>query len=159
IHDAESRLAFLDIAAQIVDETTDLQLARGAVVDAFRVADHFRFLGAPDLAPQTETRASPPNVALVEYVVGPHTMTVFCASNGVVSADTVPSERQRLASAVETFTDAVRRRASIDETRREGASLYRVLIGPVRQRLAGITELVIVPERELFSVPFSALWD
>jgi CHAT domain-containing protein len=159
VGDAESRLSFLDTAAQIVDETVDLQLTRGAVADAFMTADRARSLTERDVPATFGTAAPAKDVAILEYVVRPHALTLFCVSQGVISANTVAVERHDLALDIDTLADRIRRRASIDEIHGDSAAIYQILIAPVRPRLAGAAEIVLVPDRQLFAVPFAALWD
>ncbi|MGH9421938.1 MAG: CHAT domain-containing protein, partial [Thermoanaerobaculia bacterium] len=37
--------------------------------------------------------------------------------------------------------------------------LYHLLIEPLQSQLAGPQELIVVPDRDLFALPFAALWD
>jgi CHAT domain-containing protein len=66
-------------------------------------------------------------------------------------------DRRRVGDLVSSFTDRIQRRAPLDEVRRDGAELHRLLIEPLQ--LAGVDELVIVPDRDLSRVPFAALYD
>jgi CHAT domain-containing protein len=159
IRDPESHLNFLDTAAQIVDETIDLQLSRGAIADAFSTADRSRTLNDP-LAIRPDRIAVPPRgMAVIEYVVRPRALTIFCVAQGVISAETVRIEPRELALDLEAFAEGIRNRVPMDEVRGRGAILYRRLIAPVRPQLAGIKEIVFVPDQQLYAIPFAALWD
>src|SRR5258706_10161837 len=39
------------------------------------------------------------------------------------------------------------------------SAFFRLLVAPVQSRLAGVDEIVIVPDRQLYAVPFAALYD
>jgi CHAT domain-containing protein len=159
IRGPESRLAFLDTAAQIVDETIDLHLARGEAGEAFSVVDRSRALTDP-LAVRTDGPSVPPKgAAVVEYVIRPRALTIFCVARGVISAETIRMKRRELSANVEAFAESIRTRAPLEEVRRSGAALYQTLIAPVRPRLSGTNEIVLVPDRQLYAVPFGALWD
>jgi CHAT domain-containing protein len=147
------RLALLDTAAQIIDESVALQIARGNVREAFAIADHAR-AGDQD-GPVTIGDAA--GVALIEYALQPDSLVIFTASHGTVTAKSVPADRRRLAALVASFAENIRRRATGAEVQRDAAALHRLLIEPLQ--LAGIDELVIVPDRELYGVPFAALFD
>ena len=46
-----------------------------------------------------------------------------------------------------------------EEIRFEAAALHRLLIAPIERRLASADQLVIVPDRQLYAVPFAMLYD
>jgi len=159
IRDAERRVETLDTAAQALEEVIELQLAHGSIADAFESSDRSRGLFELARAAGSPSRSVPPGVAVIEYSVLAHAVVLFSVSNQGISAESVRVERRELASDVDSFAEKVRRRAPVDEIRRDGAALYRLLIAPVRSRLAGADEIVLVPDRQLYAVPFSALWD
>ncbi|HEX3580271.1 MAG TPA: CHAT domain-containing protein [Thermoanaerobaculia bacterium] len=159
IRDPWVRMAFFDTAAQVVGETIDLHLARGGVAEAFSIADRWRALTGP-LAPRaTASSVRAKDVALIEYVVRPRAVMIFCVVGGIVSAVNVRVERHELSADVEAFSEDVRTRAPIEDAHRSGAALYQLLIAPVHPRLTGMTEIVLVPDQQLYRVPFAALWD
>ena len=57
------------------------------------------------------------------------------------------------------FGDSVRRRAPLLQVRAHAAALFDLLIKPVQASLSGADEIVIVPDRQLYRVPFAALFD
>jgi CHAT domain-containing protein/tetratricopeptide (TPR) repeat protein len=153
IHDPERRLDFLDTAARVTGEIVDLRLSIGDVSGAFAAVDSLR-------SPGVQGSPSVPNdVAVVEYLVRPNSLTVFCVSREGLSEDTVAIDRGELATNIESFADHIRRRAPLAEVRREGAALYRLLFQPVKRRVGGVREIVIIPDERLYSIPFAALWD
>ncbi|HYM60020.1 MAG TPA: CHAT domain-containing protein [Thermoanaerobaculia bacterium] len=154
----EGRRLFLDTASQIIEETVDLQLTRGAGAEAFAVADRARATDAS--VPQSNAAARvPAGTAVIEYSVLPHAIALFCVSSDGVRAERSVVERRDLNNMIVSFTDKIRRRADIDQINTEGAALYRMLIAPVQARLAAAGELVIVPDLSLHALPFEALWD
>jgi CHAT domain-containing protein len=163
IRDAALRLSFLDTAAQIVEETVDLQLSRGAGAEAFAVADEAHtLLGAGPHRSDAPSPAKPSvrhGAAIVEYMVLPHAVALFYVSSEGMTAETVAVERGELAARIDSFTEKIRLRGEIGEIHGEGAALHRLLIAPLRLRLSDIDELVLVPDRQLHAVPFAALWD
>jgi CHAT domain-containing protein len=166
IGDEQSRLQFLDTAAQILEETIELRLAQGDVAGAFRMADRSRTLlerrGAQTLS-STETVDLIPSVApgmvLVEYAVLPRSVIAFCVTSDGITAERIDVDRATLQTRIATFVDRIRRRAPVAEVDAEGTALYRLLIESLQPRLSGARELVIVPDRQLYALPFAALRD
>jgi CHAT domain-containing protein len=157
----DARFNFFDTAARIVDELIDFHLSRGAVRDAFAVADRSRGLFEMPSA-SAHAPAPPPlpkGVAVIEYAILPHSIVLFCLSSEGISAKTLPVERRDLAADVDSLAEKIRRRAPLDDLRRDSAELYRILIAPAKPHLGGVEEVVFVPDRQLHAVPFAALWD
>jgi len=154
ITEAGLRLAFLDTARQVIDETIDLQLSRGDVGDAFRVADARHQLRPGSAAPRL-----PSGAAAIEYAVLPHGIAIFCLTGEAIVVRRVDIDRHELESRIEAFVSAIRRRAPVDDVRNASSSIEALLIAPIRPQLAGIDQLTIVPDRQLFAVPFAALFN
>jgi CHAT domain-containing protein len=143
--DESARMRFLDTAAQILEETIDLRLTQRDVAGAFAVAD------------RSAQGTLAPGVALVEYAVLPKSVIAFCITGDDITAMRIDIDRQALETRIAAFVDRIRRRAPIADIDAEAASLYRLLIEPLQSRLHGARELVIVPDRELYALPFAAL--
>jgi len=154
LDDPALRAAFLDTETEAVDESVDLELSRGAAAPAFAIADRRHALAATVTAPRLD-----PNVAIVEYAVLPHSLAIFCLTGGHLSEETIAIDRNDLGARVETFVEEIRRRAPAGGIRGDAAALHRLLVAPIEPRLAGAGELVIVPDRQLYAVPFAALYD
>jgi CHAT domain-containing protein len=152
VEDPALQPGVLDAAGEIIDETIALRLARGETAEAFRAADRTRTSSSAD--PRV-----PHGAALLEYAVLPHAIAIFCLTETGISAATVQTERRDVADGVLSFAQKIRRRAPAGEVDAAGALLYRWLIAPMRGHLTNTTELVIVPDLELYGVPFAALFD
>ena len=152
VEDPALQPGVFDTAGEIVDETIALRLARGEIAEAFRAADCTRS------SISAEPRV-PRGAALLEYAVLPHAIAIFCVTESGISVATVQAKRREVAEGVTSFAQKIRRRAPADEVDEAGALLYRWLIAPMRGRLTNATELVIVPDLELYGVPFAALFD
>jgi CHAT domain-containing protein/tetratricopeptide (TPR) repeat protein len=162
LHDGEWRLQFLDVATQIIEETIDRRLAHGDVAGAFAVADRARMLIDPqpiDVASAGALPALPPGVVVIEYALLPRRIVAFCISNGSVAAESVEIDRGELEQRIAAFTERIRRRGPVDELRADSAALYQLLIAPLQRHLPGARELVLIPDRQLYAVPFAALWN
>jgi CHAT domain-containing protein len=152
IDDPNLRARFLDIASQIVTGSIDLHLSSGDVAQAFAIAD--RAKGSESRATRTSG-----DVGIVEYTVLPHAVAIFSLVGGSIAADKVAVEHTDLDTLVSSFVESIRRRAPKAQVDRDGAALYGLLIEPARKRLAGLGELIVIPDRQLNAVPFAALYD
>lgn len=159
ITNPELRLTFLDTARQVIEESIDLELARGRADEAFRIADR-RHTGNTLLSvPAAHVRPAPAGTAVIEYVVLPAKIVMFCISPRGLSVETVSIARAELTALITAFGEKVRRRAAPEEIRAEGARLFALLIAPLQARLDGVAQLVVIPDRQLYTLPFAALWD
>lgn len=154
IADPSLRFMFLDTATEAIEESIELDLSRGATASAFRTADRRHALTGD--APVQKRR---PGVGLIEYAVLPHSLAIFCVVDGVVSVESVTVDRHDLAQRIGSLAEKIRARAPTPVIERESALLHQLLVAPIHSKLAGIHELVIVPDRHLYAVPFAALYD
>lgn len=161
IGDADLRLRFLDTAAQVIEESIELHLSRGSINEAFEIADGTRRLrgGATGADRMVGPPPPTPGTVVIEYVVLPHAIAIFHRSTERISVQKVVMERAAVAKRVASFAENIRLRAPIDQIRRDAATLYKVLIAPVRPHLSGVSEIVFVPDGALNAVPFAVLFD
>jgi CHAT domain-containing protein/tetratricopeptide (TPR) repeat protein len=152
IDDGALRLRFLDTAAAAIEESIDLQLARGAVSEAFAIADAAR-------AGSERTGALPslsPGTAVIEYALLPQSLVLFCLADGQLTAHVIAIDRNVLGDRIAAFEKHLRDRADVTT---EATALHRLLIAPVQARLGTSDRLVLVPDRQLYGLPFAALRD
>lgn len=157
--DGDVRIAFVDTAEQIAEESIELHLARGEAAAALDVAELLPALLRADAPRATPREPLPPDVVAIRYVLLPDQLAIFCVSSDGVVARSVRVDRHQLSSLVAQFADRVRRRAPLRQARSDGAALYALLVAPLEELLAGKTEIVVIPDRELHIVPFAALYD
>ncbi|HUR80552.1 MAG TPA: CHAT domain-containing protein [Thermoanaerobaculia bacterium] len=143
-----------DAAEAIVDETVDLQLDRGDGRAAFAVADR-----AHALLSQVDVATMPEGTALIEYMLLPRRTAIFCLTHDGLTVVTVSIGRRELAERVAALAHDIRAHRAEDAIRTKAAELHRALIAPVQSRLASAGELIVVPDRELHSLPFAVLFD
>lgn len=154
ISDATLRFAFRDTAAEAVEESIELALSRRDADAAIAITDRCHALDNGDAL-----TAGGRDAALIEYAVLPRRVAIFCRIAGRTSARTIAIDRGALAERVETLDDEIVRRAPEQAIERDAAELHRLLIAPVRAELTGVRELAIVPDRQLYAIPFAALFD
>jgi CHAT domain-containing protein len=155
VSDAALRLSFLGTASQIVDESIALELSRGRVAEAFAIANRSHGTGAAAAMPLR----SEPRVAAIEYAVLPHSVAIFLLTPEGISEHTVPIERQVLVERIRDLAAGIQRRAALAEINAGAGNLFKLLIAPLQPGLARFEELTIVPDGELTSLPFAALYD
>ncbi|HXH41677.1 MAG TPA: CHAT domain-containing protein, partial [Thermoanaerobaculia bacterium] len=151
-------------------ETIALLLRRGDTARAFEFSDRARArsmyeqLGRTTILENATTAeqlrgALPPRTALVEYALLPDAIVIFYFTpswSGVVRA---PAAQAAVRTLVEQSVDLLQHRGDMEAVHRATAALYRQLIVPVARELAGANRLIIVPDRQLHTVPWAALWD
>jgi CHAT domain-containing protein len=145
IDDVALRSRMLDTAEELFDEAISLQVRRGNAETAFTVAEHARARSLLDVAegsPQPLSSSSAvasrlaPGTLLLEYAVLPEQLVIFAIRNDGMKMHSVKVRREELAS---------------------HADLASLLLSPVRDDVAAATSLIVVPEKSLQRVSFSAL--
>lgn len=75
----------------------------------------------------------------------------------------LPGDADHLRGLVDRYVSAMARsvsdEGSLPEFEQASQSLRRATLGPVEQRLRGVSQLVVVPDGDLYRVPFAALRD
>jgi CHAT domain-containing protein/Tfp pilus assembly protein PilF len=99
----------------------------------------------------------PEGAALIEYVVGRQTLSIMLVTPASVIGIPVPITSESLSSRTELLRDLITERRA--EWTQPAAGLRKLLVDPLQRdgHLAGIRQLLIVPDGVLNYVPFSAL--
>jgi CHAT domain-containing protein len=160
---------FYDISPDLFAETVSLLLRHGNIAHAFSVSDSARQTGTYERADVSASSslpvamqiggALPANTVLIEYAILPESIAIFHLSAKGVGVARVAINAGTLRVLIEHCADLLQRRADIAAVQQDAASLYRLLIAPVAAALIGAEELVIIPDRQLNSIPFAALYD
>jgi len=164
------RATFYDTAPELFSETIALHLRSGDIERAFEASDAARArsvyeqLSGNLQSPLNVTisqiqHALPANAALIEYALLPKSIVIFYFTplrTGVVQVAARPTEIQAL---VDRSDDLLRRHNPTALVQAVAASLYGLLIAPVGRELAGANHLIVVPDRQLHTLPFSFLFD
>jgi CHAT domain-containing protein len=170
ILDKNLRGAFYDTEPALFSEATELLLRRRNGLRAFEFSDRARarsvYEGRGGTRPANHSkiaedvqRALPQDSALIEYAILRDSIAIFYISStekGFVQIAVTPTA---IAAMVQRCSDAIQRRLDLRVAQQASADLFRLLIEPIDSRLAGIRNLIIVPDRELHGVPFPALYD
>ncbi len=164
------RGGFYDSAPDLFAETIALFLRRNDVPRAFAYADAARArslreqLDSSVAKPQAMSidairQSLPPDGAFLEYALLDDAVVIFTVTPKGADAVRVPIPSRTLRASVEHFRDLLQQRAPVESVQAEGARLRRILIDSVGPRLAAARRLIVVPDRELHAVAFSALYD
>ncbi len=152
---AEIRRSAIEFERLLAKHQRDEELCRRRSLDQTlpdwrRLADG---LGPAPFAPLLE-----PGTALVEYRLGKERSFVWWVSEGTIeTAELLSRDRiEPIARHLRGLIGAGRPRTSRESIARDLATLARLLIAPLPRR-SGIRRLLIVPDGDLFLVPFAAL--
>jgi len=170
ISNRDLRGTFYDAEPELFSETIALLLRRGDAARAFEFSDGARArsvyeqLGrgrTPATATTSEQlrRAIPPGTALLEYALLRDSVVIFYFSSERSGVVRVPVRRSAVRTLVEHAVDLLQHRGDITAIRRETAALDRLLIVPVSAELSGVERLIIVPDRQLHTIPWAALYE
>jgi CHAT domain-containing protein len=166
----EARALFHETIENVFDVMIRLELAAGRPDSAFVYLERARAAIQPlpgqaaapaDRQPPMELRrlgaTLPAGTLFVDYALLEDRLVIWTASRHGQRHRSVSIRRDTVAALVEQF----RREAGESDARRSEVRgrLYDLLIRPLRQEMEGIQRLIVVPDRELYQLPFVALWD
>lgn len=150
-------------AQPLYDELVRLELGRGRTAEAFVYSEKARArrladaLAAEPVSLWVVRSSLPPATALLVYHdLGTRLVAFLIRRESAVVMD-LP--RAGLEAEVASLRRSVERTRAGAHWRAPLAALEARLIAPLRSQLNGIKTLVVVPHRELFTVPFGALYD
>lgn len=166
----EARILYFDTGRLVFDSMIELLAAKGDVAGSFRYAEqaHARALldgfedrhgdraSQPLQADQVVSRL-PEKTALIEYYVCPDALVVWVLTDAGVRMARTPlsgTSLEELATRIEEAATDPKRSPDAESALSE---LHALLMKPIEAAIATMTHLVIVPDRELHRVPFSAL--
>ncbi|HEX6101108.1 MAG TPA: CHAT domain-containing protein [Thermoanaerobaculia bacterium] len=154
----EVRATAVDGVEGIYVALVEALLDRGRTSEAFTAADRaaaHAFYGAAaarSLEPVETLQKNLGKDVVVEYLTLPRELLIFVVTARSVEVRRVAADD--LPRRVAALNDAIRTRADV-----RAASLYPLLIAPVRDRIAGAGTITFIPDATLEAVPFSALYN
>ena len=174
------RLFFLDLSRGLADTAVRLFSERGRALEALAFAERARAqcLLATASRSRSErvnrasfgrslTHAIPiteiqdrlrPGVAVVEYAVLSDRLVAWFISRSTLRMVVTHLTRRDLRRLVDSLSAALRSSA-LKAFATESASAFDLLIRPFRADLRGIVAAIVVPDQDLYRVPFGALLD
>ncbi len=150
--------------ASIEERLRELEATRSQLIDRIRAeAPRFAALQFPEPAGFADVRQSlADDAALVAVMVGRTQAYAFVVRKGL----TVPIVRSLAVVPAGLTTEVARMRAALSsatadpqQVRREAGRWHQRLIAPIAADLVGVRRLLLVPDAELFALPFAALQD
>ena len=169
IEQNELRSGFFDTAPELFAEAVNLLIARGALEQAYAMAERAR---ARTLYEELGIAISPTRTAsaseirkrlaegevVVEYQLLPNGLAIFCLDRTSLTVTRTNVDAVALRAMTSELVTSLRsgRNAAF---RSAAAEAWRILIAPVAGRIEGARRLVIVPDRFLYAIPFPALLD
>lgn len=168
---AELRATFFETMEAVFDEMIELELHSARADLAFEYLERARAAAwdaAPSGMPSLETFRAPraardlsavvPRGALaVVYALLRDRTVVWTVSRDGTRSSTIPLSRDSLATFVRRFQEEI---SNPDPSPKGAAArLFDLLLRPIERELAGVTRLLIVPDRELSRLSFAGLWD
>lgn len=171
--DLEFRVSLLETAEALFDGMILLQVEQGRPEKALEFSERARSTFHALTSPATAGTGRPPGVTadrfaqaiaslpssttLVEFAVVPDRLFVWTIRRDGTEFETQPIDRSQLQALTEGFENALRNGGGGAELSRSSLELYEILIAPIRDRLSQGSELVIVLDKFLHRIPFSAL--
>lgn len=95
--------------------------------------------------------------ALLQYFAGSRNFYVFAITDNTFDIHTIPSPRE-VANLSDDLIYSIRKVDPAGYTE-SATALYKLLIEPVRNVIVGKSELVILPDGDLYNIPFEVLLD
>jgi CHAT domain-containing protein/cytochrome c-type biogenesis protein CcmH/NrfG len=184
IQDEQERLSFFDDQQAVYDAAVDFEMDSGRDENAFNYAevsnsrslsdwlakgarihtesDHPKILFNDSTKPldlQQIREAMPASVQIIQYRLLEDRIVIWLISKENFRSFSSPLDSGEMKKKVEEYIDLIRKpddesRPRLDEMARE---FYRLLIDPVREHLDPDREICIIPNKELFYIPFSSL--
>ncbi len=167
VADEDLQISFRETARQLFDEaiaiaartdsSASFQLAeRGrarVLMQAVSRSSNGAFAGL--MTPAAISSAIPEDAALVAYWILDDRTLIWSVRRGGVKLVSVPIAKDRLRHLVATATAHVAEAKA--DPKPELRQLYDTLIAPIRDDIRGASTLIVVPDRWLHHLPFSAL--
>ncbi|HXA18340.1 MAG TPA: CHAT domain-containing tetratricopeptide repeat protein [Thermoanaerobaculia bacterium] len=152
-----------DAVAPLVEETIALQLARSDAPAAFATAEraHAQASGETETTPATTRQvaaALAPGEMLIAYALVPDGIAAIGVTRDGIKIAQQRVDRRQLADSVRALRASIAARDDLPAVEARSSKLDRMLFAPIAG-MRTASSLVIVPDRFLQSVPWTALYD
>jgi CHAT domain-containing protein len=164
------RVTVFDTIPDLVAETVALLLSQGRDEEAYGTVESARArtlveaLGINHSDTHAVRSADvaaclPEDTAVVEYALLPDGVATFCLTRRGMTVSRVKADPARLRDLTKAFATATAERQPLPDVEARGAELYDLLIAPAVRQAGEASRLIIIPDRFLNLVPFTALFD
>ncbi|HYX24017.1 MAG TPA: CHAT domain-containing protein, partial [Thermoanaerobaculia bacterium] len=159
--DPSQRLSVAEKVQGLYDEMLLWQAGREGDIAALETAERARALGAstPALPLAAQLATLPPKLAILEYARAGDRLFIWLVHEGHVEALSRTIPAGRLEGDVRAFVAAIVEHAPAASLDAKAKELHRLLIPSGLAALPPGTELVIIPDKALNTLPFAALKD
>ncbi|MEO0184412.1 MAG: CHAT domain-containing protein [candidate division WOR-3 bacterium] len=99
----------------------------------------------------------PENMAILQYLLGEEEMYIFIVKTYDLFIKKVSVKQAKIAGLIDEYRTLIKNRAPMDEIDEYATELYKYLIEPVEPEISGVEILGIIPNQQLYYLPFSAL--
>jgi CHAT domain-containing protein len=161
---AELRAAFSETVETVFDAMIAVEIDAGRTASAFAYLERARVAtwmpgsaGAAARDVADVARRLPADMLLLEYAVLEDRLAVWAVSRDAWRYTSVPVRRDTVRALVERFLGETG--LETDRAVDTRARLFDLLVRPVQRELGDVQRVTIVADRELYRVPFGALWD
>lgn len=121
-------------------------------------APHYNQLVDASVSPQDVLAALRPDEALVQVLVGSKQSFVFMAAAGDVSVHEIDLNLEKARRTVNKLRRALDTGGKLPAFPVEDAhALYKLIFGPLEERLSGVKHIIVAPGGPLLSLPFGVL--
>jgi CHAT domain-containing protein/tetratricopeptide (TPR) repeat protein len=107
--------------------------------------------------PQIQTEM-PESTQLLVYSVLPEKVLIWSVTKEGLDAATSEISSENLNEKVTNYLESVSNNKEPEEQIRLSKELYQILISPVKDKLDADKQIVIIPDKSLFQLPFAALY-
>jgi CHAT domain-containing protein len=170
------RLSFLDQTASVFDEMIEIKAAQpGRQVEALEYCERSRYRALLDAGTRSALELSsalgpapgkgldlrtlqeklPEEVAILEFALLDEKLLSWVITKTDITMAVRRVKRRDVADRIKQLDRGLGGKRNPSASR----ELYDLLVRPVAEKLNGISHLVVVPDKEIFRVPFEALVD
>jgi CHAT domain-containing protein len=158
----EKRWGAFQSGEELFEEAVILELERANPASAFAYVERAR---ARSLLDALGSSWKPLNLAvlrsdtaIIEYAVCEETMVIFVVKRDGIRAFQEPTDRARLSADIEVLSADILN-PNPERFRQRARAMYAQLLAPIETEIAGISNIVIVPDPALGAIPFAVLLD
>ncbi len=160
------RAWYLAGSRAIFQEMIQLQARRGKTEKALSYAESGRAQLFRDQASERPVAMSaaeiseriPPDVALVEFWIADHQIRSWVVRRGLIKTFSVSLSPRVLGRRIERLRHRITEQKG-GEWKEDSQALFDLLIEPIEPALQGARTVVLVPDGDLYNLPFAALLD
>jgi len=152
-----------EIGRAVFGRAITMRLAARDPVGALAFAERlraFELFGSPlPVSARRVAEILPESTALIEYVTAPSQLIIFAVERTAVHVFVAPVPASEITSQVRALREAIIDRAPRASTQQKARWLNDTLLRPIAPMLSRNARAVIIPDRALSGLPFSALYD